>query len=242
MNEKIEAFRKRLMDMCKTKAKSKETKEGICDYGDLKVVENTINGDISICKIESLGYDRTEFRRKIGANDIESGVQVAEYILQGLPAGRVCFGGYTDKQCNVGKTLYSFQDVWYKIYGKPLEADKGFTKSELLEASSKIKEKFKDAKYKYIYSIQYKGKNGSEDINYLTQYLSKKNSEIKMFEMIDNQYILTDSYIMDIDIPEFEIKQIESIGSSRVYDRAKFTQEACKQIIKDYEKTMAEER
>ena len=41
--------------------------------------------------------------------------------------------------------------------------------------------------------------------------------------MIDNQYILTDSYTMDINIPEFKLEEIESIGRSRVYDRAKFT-------------------
>lgn len=232
MNE----FKQRIKDLCKTKEK-KVSKEKMYDYGDLKVVENKITGDISICEVESLGYDRTEFRKRIGANDIESGEQVAEYILQALPAGRACFGGYTDKQCNAGKRLYSFQDVWYKIYGKFLESGKEFTKSELLAISLEMKEKFKDAKYGYIYSI----KSKDDNIKYLPQYLSRKNSEVKMFEMVDNQYILTDSYIMDIELPEFKIEEIKSMGISRVYSMARFTKEACIQIIEDYERSIEQE-
>lgn len=237
MNEKMKAFRERIKYICKRKEKSEEPKEKIYDYRNLKVVEDTTSESIFICEIESLGYDRTEFRRIIGANDIENGVQVVEYVLQGLPAGRVCFGGYTDKQFNLGKTLYSFQDVWYKIYGKELDSSRTFTKSELVEISQEIKEKFKNSKYRYIYSIKRK----EDDIKYLLQYLNRENSEVKLFEMIDNRYILTDSYIMDINIPEFKLEEIKSVGSSRVYDRARFTKEACKQIIEDYERTMKQE-
>lgn len=229
-------FKQRIKNLCKTKEK-KVPKEKMYYYRNLKVVENTITGDISICEVESLGYDHTEFRKMIGANDIESGEQVAEYVLQALPAGRCCFGGYTNKQCNTGKKLYSFQDVWYKLYGKSLEAGKEFTKSELLAISSEMKEKFKDAKYGYIYSI----KSKYDDIKCLTQYLSRKNSEVKMFEMIDNQYILTDSYLMYIAIPEFKMEEIKSMGISRVYSMARFTKEACTQIIENYERGIEQE-
>lgn len=237
MNEKMKAFRERIKYICKRKEKSEEPKEKIYDYRDLKIVEDRATKVIYICEIESLGYDRTEFRREIRANDIESGEQVVEYVLQALPAGRACFGGYTDKPYNKGKAVYSFQDVWYKIYGKLLDEDRGFTKSELLAVLPEIKEKFKDSKYVYIYSI----KSKKDDIKCLIEYLSRKNSEVKTFEMIDNQYILTDSYTMDINIPEFKLEEIESIGRSRVYDRAKFTKEACMQIIVDYERTMKQE-
>lgn len=233
----INEFKKRIKDMCKTKEKSEISKEKMYYYGDIKVVENTITGDVSICEVESLGYDRTEFRKIIGANDIESGEQVAEYVLQALPAGRACFGGYTDKLCNSGKALYSFQDVWYKIYGKFLQSGKEFTKNELLAMSSEMKGKFKDAKYGYIYSIKSKG----EDIKCLIEYLSRENSEVKAFEIIDNRYVLADSYIMDIEIPEFKIEQIKSMGKSRTYSMARFTKEACTQIIDDYERSIEQE-
>lgn len=234
----MNSFKERIKAMVKTREKKEELNEKRYDYRDIKVVEYTKDGNIFICEIESLGYDYSEFRRKIGANDIESGEQVAEYVLQGLPAGRVCFGGYTDKQCNTGKVVYSFIDVWYKIYGKYLESDKKFTKDELLALSSEIKEKFKDTRYRYVYSIKSKGK----DIKYLTQYLNRKNSKVNMFEIIDDQYILTDSYIMDINIPEFEIKEIKSVGSSRVYSTANFTKEACTQIIQEYERGKQDEQ
>lgn len=226
----MNSFKERIKAMVKTREKKEEMNEKRYDYRDIKVVEDTKDRNIFICEVESLGYDYSEFRRRIGANDIESGEQVAEYVLQGLPAGRVCFGGYTDNSCNNGKVVYSFIDVWYKIYGKHIKSDKEFTKSELLAVSPEIKEKFKDTRYKYIYSIKSKGK----DIKDLTQYLSRKNSEEKMFEIIDGKYILTDFYIMKSNIPEFEIKEIKSMDSSRIYSTANFTKEACIQIIDDY--------
>ncbi|MCI8353227.1 MAG: hypothetical protein HFJ58_06620 [Clostridia bacterium] len=271
MNKRVEEFQKRLKDMCRPKQKSERAKEKIYDYGDLKIVENIITGDISICEVEALGYDRTEFRRKIGANDIENGEQVAEYVLQGLLAGRVCFGGYTDKTCNSGKRIYSFLDVWYKIYGKPLEENRKFTKEELLRISREIKEKFKDTKYNYIYSITCKDinnrQNEFEGTKYFGGYL-KENEEMQKFEMLDddslcvetvgrneegnliikigNQEIQTDGYVLGSSTTKsedstFEIKLIDSIGISRVFSKAKFTKEACKQIIEDYEKRMDQE-
>lgn len=237
MNHKIKEFQNRIKEMCKPKLKNEVPKEKTYNYRDLKVVEDRVTKVISICEAEALGYDRTDYRRVIRAMDIESREQVVEYVLQALPAGRACFGGYTDKPYNKGKAVYSFQDVWYKIYGKELKSSRTFTKSELLAVLPEIKEKFKDSKYVYIYSI----KSKKDDIKCLIEYLSRKNSEVKTFEMIDNQYILTDSYTMDINIPEFKLEEIESIGRSRVYDRAKFTKEACMQIIVDYERTMKQE-
>ena len=46
---------------------------------------------------------------------------------------------------------------------------------------------------------------------------------------------------MDIEIPEFKFEQIASIGRSRIYSMAKFTKEACTQIIDDYERSIEQE-
>lgn len=62
-----------------------------------------------------------------------------------------------------------------------------------------------------------------------------------MFEIIDDKYILTDSYIVDSEIPGFTLQQIESIGTSRVYTVARYTKEACTQIIDDYTRKMEQE-
>lgn len=207
-------------------------------YGgyDIVIVEDQIDGNTFICRKQKLESNQ-KYTTKISANNIEDGSQIAEYKLNALPAGRACFGGYTDKECNKGKKIYSFEDVWYKIYGKFLELGKEFTKSELLAILPEMKEKFKDAKYGYIYFI----KSKDDDIKCLTQYLSKKNSKVKMLEIIDSQYILTDSYIMDIEIPEFKIEEIKSMGISRVYSKARFTKEACTQIIENYERSVEQE-
>lgn len=229
----MKKFKQRIKEMCKTE-ENEIPEEKKYNYGNLKVVENTITGQVSICEVESSGYDYSAYR-KIVANDIENGEQVLEYLLRGLPGGRCCFGGYTDKLCNTGKAIYNFQDVWYKIYGKFLKLGKEFTRDELLAKSAEIKEKFKETKYRYIYSI----KSKNDNIKPLIQYL--KDNEVKIFEIIDNKYILIDSYIVSSEMPELKFEQIESIGTSRVYTVARFTKEACTQIIDDYTKKIGQD-
>lgn len=173
MNEKIEAFRKRLRDMCKPKEKSEVRQEKKYDGYDIVVVEDQIDGNTFICIKEKLEPDRKS-TAKISANNIEDGSQIAEYRLNALPAGRACFGGYTDKECNKGKKIYSFEDVWYKIYGEPLK-DRKFTNSELLAISKEIKERLKDTKFTYIFSIECKNlvsrENGFTSPKYFVGYL-----------------------------------------------------------------------
>lgn len=261
MNEKFEAFRKRLRDMCKPK-KSEVRQEKKYEGYDIIVVEDQIDGNIFICTKEKLEADK-EYTAKISANNIEDGSQIAEYRLNALPAGRAFFRGYTDKECNKGKKIYSFVDVWYKIYGEPLK-DKKFTNSELLAISKEIKEKLKDAKFTYIFSIECKNsvfrENGFTSPKYFVGYL--KNQETEIFEMIDDgsmiktagnsldgnltlkigdEQIYVGSFAIANTIKtgkesNFDIKLIEQVGSSRVYNKAKYTREACKQIIKNYER------
>ena len=126
-------------------------------------------------------------------------------------------------------------------------------------------------KYNYIYSITCKDinnrQNEFEGTKYFGGYL-KENEEMQKFEMLDddslcvetvgrneegnliikigNQEIQTDGYVLGSSTTKsedstFEIKLIDSIGISRVFSKAKFTKEACKQIIEDYEKRMDQE-
>ena len=203
----IHDFKKRIKDMCKLKEKNEESKEKTYSYLDICVVEDTIDENIFVCIKKVLEDRSTEYTKTVGANNIEDESQVAEYRLHGLPAGRACFGGYTDKDYNKGKTIYSFSDVWYKIYGRPLQAGTEFTKRQLLEMLPEIEKKFKDTKFMYLYSIKCK-----------------------------------DTYtIMKSGEPEFEIELMETIGKSRVYNRAKYTPEACKQIIRNHKRERTEE-
>ncbi len=271
MNIRVKEFQKKIKEMCKPKQKDEATKEKMYTNRDINVVKNIFSGDIYVCTVESLGSDTTNYRTKVGANDIENGIPVTEYILQGLPAGRVCFGGYTDKPYNSGKRIYGFSDVWYKIYGKPLEANRKFTKEQLLEISQEIKEKFKNTKYNSIYSITCRNidnsQNEFEGTKYFGGYL-EKDEEIQSFEMLDgdnlcietverneegdliikigNQTIQTNGYVLNSSIINtkdsvFEIKLIDSSGISRVFSKAKFTKEACMKIIEDYEKRIEQE-
>lgn len=250
-------FFDRIKVIVKPKEKSEVEQEKKYEGYDIVVVEDQIDGNTFICTKERLEDDK-EYTSKISANNIEDGSQIVEYRLNALPAGRVCFGGYTDKECNRGKKIYSFADVWYKIYGEPLK-NKKFTNSELLAMSQEIKEKLKAAKFTYIFSIEYKN-NGFTSPRYFAGYL--KNQETEIFEMIDDgSMIQTDGSSLDgnltikigdeqIDVgsfaiantiktrkeSNFDIKLIEQAGESKVYSKAKYTKEACKQIIKNYER------
>lgn len=256
-------FKKRIEDMCKPKEKIEESKEKTYSHLDIMVVENAIDENIFVCIKEFLDSDR-EYTRTIGANNIEDGSQVAEYRVNALPAGRACFGGYTDKEYNKGKVLYGFADVWYKIYGEPLQAGRKFTKRELLEITPILREKFKNARFEYIYGIQCKNLNFEkpfEGMKYFGSY-SRGNQKSKTYEMINDDSVKIDETdknegilitignktipieisdflnctIIKSEDAQFEAKLIDSIGVSRLYSRAKFTPEACKQIIKNYEK------
>ncbi len=260
----MNSFKEKIKAMVKPKEKSEVKQEKKYEGYDIVVVEDQIDGNTFICIKERLEADK-EYTSKISANNIEDGSQIAEYRLNALPAGRACFGGYTDKECNKGKKIYSFADVWYKIYGEPLE-DKKFTNSELLAMSQEIKEKLKAAKFMYIYSIKYKNpaseKNGFKGSKYFGAYLSG-DKETEIFEMFDDDSIciqtvgnsLDGNLVIKIENEEidvgsfaiadkinasneskFEIELIDKIGSSKVYSKAKYTKEACTQIIKRYER------
>lgn len=264
MNE----FKERIRAMCKSKEKSEVTEEKMYECWEIIIVEDTIDGNTCICTKEVLKSDKA-YTKKISANNVENGEQIVEYRINALPAGRACFGGYTDKECNKDKRIYDFADVWYKIYGKPLKTGRKFTESELIAISQEIKNKLKDAKFTYIYSIKCKdtinAKDKFEGVKYFGGYLEQE-QRTEIFEMIDDddikiasdnteqgvtitiggQKIHTKSSVLSNSIiasqeSEFEIILITSIGTSRVYSKARYTREACKQIVKDYEKERTDE-
>lgn len=258
-------FIRRIKAMTKTKEKSDESKEKLFGNNEIIVVKDTKNQNIFVCIRESLGKMK-ESVVKVRANNIEDGTEVAEYRLNALPAGRVCFGGYTNKECNEGKKIYSFEDAWYKIYGMPIQAGRKFTRSELQDLVQEIRTKLRNAKFTHLYSIRYKksahGKKGFEGSKYFGGYLIEGHEE-EQFETINddsiriqtvednrdgnliitvgNQEIDTKSSVLNGVVrepkeSEFEIELIEGLGVSKVYSRAKFTKDACRQIIRDYEK------
>lgn len=260
-------FQEKIKAMCKSKEKTEEPKEKMYSHSEISIVEDTIDKNIFVCVKKFLGSDE-DYTRTIGANNIEDENQVAEYRVNALPAGRACFGGYTDKEYNKGKIVYGFADVWYKIYGEPLQAGRKFTKRELLEITPIIREKFKNARFEYIYGIQCKNQNLEkpfEGMKYFGSY-SRENQESKTYEMIDDDSVKIDETdknegilitignktipvkifdflnctIIESEDAQFEAKLIDSIGVSRLYSRAKFTPEACKQIIRNYEKEKEE--
>lgn len=151
----MKGFVKRFREMYGTKDESKKPKEKKYKSSDINIVKNTSDGNIYICLLESLGKVG-EYVVKIGANNIEDESRITEYKLQMLPAGRVTFGGYVNEEDKTSKSLYSFSDVWYKIYGKLLNPDRTFTKGELLDLQQEIIQKLKQAKFDTIYSIRYK--------------------------------------------------------------------------------------
>lgn len=265
----MNSFKEKIKAMVKPKEKSEVAKEEMYEHYDIVIVEDQIDGNTYTCTKERLKPDR-EYTAKIGANNIEDGTRVAEYILNALPAGRACFGGYTDEEYNTGKEIYSFSDVWYKIYGEAMQTGRKFTKSELLGISQEIKEKLKDAKFMYIYSIKYKnqlpGENKFKGSKYFGAYLDGDKEIFEMFDddsicietvgnsldgnlviKIGNEEIDVGSYAIANKIKasnesKFEIELIEQIGSSMVFCKSKYTKEACKQIIRNYERERGNEQ
>lgn len=59
----VKKFKQRIKDMCKT-GENEMPKEKTYNYGNLKVVETTITGQVSICEVEALEYDDSEYRKK----------------------------------------------------------------------------------------------------------------------------------------------------------------------------------
>lgn len=267
----MNSFKERIKAMVKLKEKSGGTNEKTYEHYDIVVVEDQISGDTYTCTKERLEPNK-EYTAKVGASNIEDGTRVVEYRLNALPAGRACFGGYTDKECNIGKKIYSFADVWYKIYGEAIQTGRKFTKSELLAISPEIKEKLKDAKFVYIYAIKYKdqlpGENKFKSSKYFGACLNS-DEEKETFEMLgdDSVCIQTAGNSLDgnlvikiedeeIDVrsfaiadrikasneSKFEIELIKSIGSSRIYSKAKYTKEACEQIVRNYEREKEDEQ
>ena len=254
----------KLRAMFSTEDESKKPKEKTYTSRDINIVENTKDGNIYVCILELLGKEETRIAL-LRANNIEDGTKVLDYRLQGLPGGRSCFGGYTDEKDKYEKMLYSFSDVWYKIHGEPLPPNREFTKSELLDMVHEIREKLKEAKYMYLYSIKYKDsvpKKRFVGTRYFGGYTEEKD-ERKIFETIDDNNLSIQvvgdaqdaSLMITIDNKEinaktrahygdlksaqdspFEIELIETMGISRVFNKAKYTKEACRQIIRNYER------
>lgn len=252
----------RLRAMFGTEDESKKPKEKTYKSRDINIVENTKDGSIYVCILELLGKAET-WVGLLRANNVEDGAKIVDYRLQGLPGGRTCFGGYTDEKDKYEKMLYSFSDVWYKIHGEPLSPNREFTKSELLGMVQEIREKLKEAKYMYLYSIKYKDsfpEKSFQGTKYFGAYTGEEDR--KIFEAIDNDLgiqafgdandarliitmggkkidaksnLMYDRVLSDEGSP-FEIEQIETIGVSRVFNKAKYTPDACRQIIRNYER------
>lgn len=270
-------FIKKFREMYGTEDESKKIKEKKYKSRDINIVKNTRDGNIYICLLESLGKVG-EYVVKIGANNIEDESRITEYKLQMLPAGRVTFGGYANEEDKTSKSLYSFSDVWYKIYGKPLNPDRTFTKGELLDLQQEIIQKLKQAKFDTIYSIRCKDSakvKKFEGTKYFGRYREGEQTE-PVFKAIDDSSIfqtvgdtrckdlvvtiykdlfniigpkkintkikVMDGVIQDSGESPFEVQTIETKGVSRVFDKAEYTLDACRQIINDYERNREKDR
>lgn len=253
-------FKEKIKDMSKSKEKTYNCR-------DLRIIEDTKDGNIFICETEFLGLIE-EHIGKMGANNIEDGTQVVEYTITEGPAGRTVFGEYTDNECNKEKLLYRFDDVWYKTRGRHLSLDQQLTRSELLNLKQVIQEKLKEGKYDCIYSIKCKNLQHKraqfKGAKYFGAYL--EDEETVAFEMInddsvelkkdgtdlliriaDEEIVVKGYYASSIEAKieqfeesNFEIEKIEGMRFNRKslngYNQARFTKEACENIIRAYEK------
>lgn len=238
-----------------------EEKRYGCD--DIEVRYNTTWGETAIYTRESLEGDQP-YTAKIRATNIEDETDVIEYSLQGLPGGRVTFGGYIGEYNKEENKLYSFRDVCYKLFGESLsKSSKKFTKKELIEMLPNIKKTMGQAKFWRMYEIKYKdefkGKKEFDGSKYFADYIDENDEE--KFEQIGKQEnsnqivgkelnsiiikvgekeIDTEHFVMGEIIyannSDFEIKILCNPGRSRIYDPVKFTPNALKKIIAEHEK------
>ena len=254
----------KLRAMFGTEDESKKPKEKTYKSEDINIVQDTKDGNIYVCTLEFLEEEKKGVTI-LGANNIENGARIVEYRLIRLPVGRPQFGGYVDGRDRNARTLYSFADIWYKTHGERLSLDRVFTESELLSMVEEIRDKLKEAKYMYLYSIKYKDsfpKKHFTGTRYFGCYTEEKEGR-KIFETIDDNNLSIQvvgdaqdaSLMITIDNKEinaktrmrycdlksaqdfpFEIARIETIGVSRVFNKAKYTPDACRQIIRNYER------
>ncbi len=263
--ERMQEFKQKIKAMLRTKEQEEQSKGATYGDTDINIVRDTNSGKIWICTKEVVAKNEEKYRITVGSNHIGSEEQMAEYHLQSLPAGRVCFGGYTHKEVNQNKELYRFSDVWYKLYGTPLQMDRKFAKENLLALEPQIEEKWKEAKFSQIYAITCKDQSRKKKLFEGTKYFAscQEGEEIPHFEMIDDENseiqirgnarngritLIIEGQKIDIEDlclgsqivrakkSEFTIEVIEEIGRSRVYTQAKYTKEACKQIVEQYER------
>lgn len=243
--------------------KRPEEEEKGYDYTDLEIRQNLTSGDIAIYTREEFKGDQP-YTAKRRATNIEDETDVIEYSLQGLPGGRVTFGGYIGEYNKEENKLYSFRDVWYKLFGESLsESSKKFTEEELIEILPKIKDGIGQAKFWRMYEIKYKdgfkGKKEFDGSKYFADYIDENDKEkfeqignhgisdqivekelnsiiIKVGEKeIDTEYFVIEEIIYTNN-SEFEIKLLCNPGRSRIYDPVKFTPNALKKIIAEREK------
>lgn len=267
---RMQEFKQRIKGMLKTKENEPKTDEPTYTEQDIHIVRDTKEGKILICTKEILEKNEERYRITVGANYIGDDQQMAEYELQAVPGGRVCFGGYTNKEVNQDKELYCFSDVWYKLYGTPLQAHQKFTQKDLLAVEQEMEEKWKEAKITQIYSIMCKNQPLTKKAFEGTKYIAscRENQETApYFEMLEDgnpqiqivgnvkkgnialmiegakvniEDLIYGDEIVKSKKSEFKVELVETIGRSRVYTQAKYTKEACQKIIAQYERKQEE--